>query len=217
MSNQPHQQNWVSLAHLLRPQGRKGELLAELLTDFPERFSERKRVFLMRPSIGAAPAAPPTEYELEDFWLPVGKNAGRVVLKFAGVDSISTAELLKRYEVVIPEAERAALEEDAAYISDLVGCTVFDKGKLVGVVEDVDLPAAASQDSNLPQTAPLLVVAGEEGQEFLIPFAKAWLHKLDVGGKRIEMTLPEGLLDINAPLSEEEKRLAQAALSSSES
>lgn len=211
MSNQPYQQKWVSLALLLRPQGRKGELLAELLTDFPERFSERKRVFLRRSSTSAHTAASSTEYEIEDYWMPVGKNAGRVVLKFKGVDSISDAELLKQQEVVIPEEERAALEEDTAYISDLIGCTVFDNGKAVGIIEDVDFPAAATQDSHLPEAAPLLVVKNNDGQEFLIPFAKAWLHKLDIAAKRMEMTLPSGLLDINAPLSEEEKQLEHSS------
>ena len=112
----------VTLAHLLRPQGRKGELLAELLTDFPEKFTGRQ-VFL-----GAE------EYFVESYFLPTGRNAGRVVLKFANVDSINDAEKLNGLDVTIPQEARAELEEGQTYISDLVGCAVFDGGKEIGVL-----------------------------------------------------------------------------------
>ena len=195
---------WVLLAHLLRPQGRKGEILAELLTDFPERFAERKRVYLLAPARPSARTAPPApaEYTVEDHWLPMGKNAGRVVLKLKDVDSINDAELLKGFDVAVPRSERTPLEEDAAYIEDLIGCTLFDGADEVGMVEDVEMTAAA--DPGLPATAPLLVVRGSNGEELLVPFAKAWLLKLDAENKRIEMTLPAGLLTINAPLTAED-------------
>ncbi len=207
MSEDTGQPQWTTLAHLLRPQGRKGELLAELLTDFPERFASRPRVFLLAPAKPSAKNAAPREMTVENHWLPMGKNAGRVVLKFAGVDSIQDAELLKAFEVVVPRDERVPLEEDAAYISDLMGCVVFNGPVEVGVVEDVEFPA--EEGAGVPDMAPLLVVLNSASEEILIPFAKAWLHKLDVEGKRIEMTLPEGLLGINSPFSEEEKRLAR--------
>ena len=171
----------VTLAHLLRPQGRKGELLAELLTDFPEKFTGRK-VFL-----GAE------EYFVESYFLPTGRNAGRVVLKFANVDSINDAEKLNGLDVTIPQEARAELEEDAAYISDLVGCTVFDHGKEIGTVEDVEAPAG-SENLDL---ASILVVKGISEQEYLIPFVKAYILHIDTAAKRIEMNLPEGLLEIN--------------------
>ena len=193
---------WVVLAHLLRPQGRKGEILAELLTDFPERFADRKRVFLLAPAKPATRTTPPpapAEYTVEDHWLPMGKNAGRIVLKLTGIDSINDAELLKGFDVVIPRAERTPLEQDAAYIEDLIGCTLFNGADEVGTVEDVEMTAAA--DPGLPATAPLLIVRGHNGEEMLVPFAKAWLLKLDAENKRIDMTLPPGLLTINAPLT----------------
>ena len=37
---------WIVLAQILRPQGRKGEVLADLFTDFPERFDEHPGVWL---------------------------------------------------------------------------------------------------------------------------------------------------------------------------
>ncbi len=172
----------VTLAHLLRPQGRKGELLAELLTDFPEKFTGRTV------QLGE------TEYTIDSYFLPTGRNAGRVVLKFANVDSINDAEKLNGLDVTIPAEARAPLEEDAAYISDLIGCAVFDGEREVGVVEDVDAPAG-SESLDL---ASILVVKGASGKEHLIPFVKAYIVSIDTAAKRIVMRLPDGLLEINS-------------------
>src|SRR5438874_12190844 len=73
------------IARIIRPQGRRGELLAEILTDFPEKFAERKQVWLSREDISEQ-----REYTVEDHWF----HKGRVVLHFSGVDSISQAESL---------------------------------------------------------------------------------------------------------------------------
>jgi 16S rRNA processing protein RimM len=182
---------WTVLAHLLRPQGRKGELLAELLTDFPERFADRPGLALRKPDGATQPAT------IESHWLPVGKNAGRVVLKFQGIDSINDAERLNGLEVVIPAEARAELDDDdAEYIADLLGCTLLDAEHTIGVVEDVHFPTNTA-GARLEDAAPLLVILSPTGDEILIPFAKAWIQKMDIPGKRIEMRLPEGLLEIN--------------------
>ena len=96
---------WIVLAHLLRPQGRKGEVLAELLTDFPERFDGQKRVFLAAPGF-AGEEAEARPAVVGAFWLPVGKNGGRVVLQFAGIDTISDAESIAGQDVLVPRGER---------------------------------------------------------------------------------------------------------------
>ena len=96
---------WIVLAHLLRPQGRKGEVLAELFTDFPERFEGPKRVFLAAPGFDGE-ANDARSAEVEAFWLPVGKNEGRIVLQFAGIDTISDAELIAGMDVLVPREER---------------------------------------------------------------------------------------------------------------
>ncbi|MGD0347497.1 MAG: ribosome maturation factor RimM [Terracidiphilus sp.] len=180
-------ENWVWLARVRRPQGRKGEVLAEILTDFPEKFAERRRLWLLRTE-GAAPAAP-REIELANHWL----HKGGIVLHFAGVDSISAAEQLKGLVVAVPRAERAPLAADETYIGDLLGCFLVDvagaEAVNVGEIEDVNRTAGAS---------PLLVVRGARG-EVLIPFAKSYLRRIDLEGKRVEMALPEGLVDLNAP------------------
>ena len=189
-------QAWVVLAHLLRPQGRKGELLAELLTDFPERFEEHPRVWLAAPAF-AGPASDARSAEVAAFWLPVGKNAGRVVLHLAGIDTIEAAERLAGKDVIVPAEARMELDEDAAYISDLVGCTVYDGDSPLGVVDDVHFATTPDGARRLQDAAPLLALLSPENEEILIPYAKAFLVSVDLPGKSIRMTLPEGLADIN--------------------
>jgi 16S rRNA processing protein RimM len=187
---------WIVLAQLLRPQGRKGELLAELLTDFPERFEGQRRVFLAAPGFGGT-AAEARAAEVVAFWLPVGKNEGRIVLQFAGVDSITDAETIAGQEVIVPQEERLPLDDESTYISELVGCTVYDGAAVVGVVEDVQFPTTPDGGRRLTDAAPLLAVRSLEGDEVLIPFAKAFLVTMNTEAKRIDMILPEGLVDVN--------------------
>ena len=187
---------WIVLAHLLRPQGRKGEVLAELFTDFPERFESQRRVFLAAPGFSGEEAEA-RQAEVVAFWLPVGKNEGRVVLQFAGVDTISDAETIAGLEVLVPHEERLPLDDESVYISELIGCTVYDGTRAVGVVEDVQFAMTADGGRRLEDAAPLLAVRSVEGDEILIPFAKAFLVSVDTEAKRIEMTLPEGLIEVN--------------------
>ena len=102
---------------MLRPQGRRGEVLAELHTDFPERFAERRELS------GLAPNGSRRELQLEEHWF----HKGGVVLKFAGVDSISDAEQLAGFELQVPHEQRAELEAGSAYVSEIVGCDVWDR------------------------------------------------------------------------------------------
>jgi 16S rRNA processing protein RimM len=180
-------ENWVWLARIRRPQGRKGEVLAEILTDFPEKFAERRQLWLLK--TGGAASAPPREIELSNHWL----HKSGIVLHFAGVDSIGAAEELKGMVLAIPQGDRVPLAADETYIGDLIGCVLVDvagaEAATVGEIEDVDRTAGP---------APLLVVRGARG-EVLIPFAKSYLRRIDLEGKRVEMALPEGLVDLNAP------------------
>jgi len=188
---QPEQ--WVWLARIRRTQGRKGEVLADILTDFPEKFSERRRLWLLaesdtarRPRAGLS--AEPREVELKSYWL----HKGAIVLHFAGVDSISDAESLAGLVVAIPRSERAALGEDEVYIGDLIGCTLVDVAgpspAPVGKIQNVDRSSGP---------VALLVVQGKSG-EILVPFAKSYLRKLDPDNRQVEMALPEGLVELNA-------------------
>ena len=140
------------------------------------------------------------ELELESFW----PHKARLILKFARVDTISDAESLIGAEIQIPASERAKLEPGVQYISDLVGCSVsakapeFSEAQELGTIEQVQFGAGE---------APLLVIR-KGNQEHLIPFAAEYISAIDVNGKRIELVLPEGMLEINSRLTAEEKKLS---------
>jgi 16S rRNA processing protein RimM len=186
------QSDWVRIAHLVRTQGRHGELLAEILTDFPEAFATRTAVFLASPQ----PGSTPQPVTVERHWL----HKGRLVLKFAGVDSISAAEALRGLDVVIPREQRVPLHDGSLYIDDLIGCAVLDAAQpgapVLGTIRAV-VPQ--------PETADLLVVTTAAGGEILIPFAKAYLVQVDTAAQRVTLRLPAGLLEINAPPTTEER------------
>jgi len=187
---------WITLAHLLRPQGRRGEILAELLTDFPERFDDRHRVFLAKSGFDGS-AADARAISVASHWLPVGRNQGRIVLGFEGIDSIEKAEALGGLDVLIPASERVELQDDSEYISDLIGCIVYDRADAVGTVTDVEFPTTPDGARRLPAAAPLLSVRTGSGDEVLIPYVQAFLIAVAPERKRIDMQLPEGLIDVN--------------------
>jgi 16S rRNA processing protein RimM len=182
---------FITLARVVKTQGRRGEVAVELHSDVPGRLHQGLRLFAL------AESGSRRELQIEDAW----PHKDFVVLKLAGIDSISEAEPLIGCELQVPRSERAQLREGAAYVSDLVGCTLADDGKEVGVVSDVRFGAGE---------APLLVV-GSGKSEVEIPFAQEFLARVDIETKRIEMNLPEGLLDVNAPLTEEEKKQQRAS------
>jgi len=204
-----HNPQWIVLAQILRPQGRKGEVLADLFTDFPSRFTTHPHVILappglVDPSVNAA-STPPTQpepAEVTSHWLPVGRNAGRIVLHFAGIDSIEQAQQLAGKQIVIPFSERVTLDPGAAYISDLIGCTVYDRGQPLGIVDSVQFPTSPDGSRRIEDAAPLLAIASPDGEEILIPFANAFLLEFDLPARAIRMSLPEGLTQINRPTVE---------------
>ena len=185
---------YVAIARVAKTQGRHGEVAAALLTDFPELFATRKKLFALssgnaKQSVAANPVR--RELELEEHWF----HKDMVVLKFAGVDSINDAETLIGNEIQVPRSERAELGKDEFYVSDLIGCTVTDSGREIGRIKDVQFGSGE---------APLLVIAGEK--EYLVPFADAYIEKISMDQKRLEMKLPEGMLELDAPLNQEEKQ-----------
>jgi 16S rRNA processing protein RimM len=146
---------WITLAVVIKTQGRFGEVAVELHTDAPDRFQQDMRLCAL---IGA--------------------------------------------ELQLPRSERAQLEPGWTYLSDLIGCVVFDGQREIGQIEDVQFGSGE---------APLLVVRGEQQRRgaqlpYEIPFAEAWLEKLDVERKQVRMRLPEGLLEVNAPLGKQDKQ-----------
>lgn len=177
---------FITLARVVKTQGRYGEIAAEIHTDIPGRLHSGMKILAL------SEAGSRRELQIDDVW----PHKNWLVLKLAGVDSISEAEVLMGCELQVPATERAKLEAGAFYVSDLIGCALFDSGREVGVVSDVRFGAGE---------APLLVV-GSAKHEHEIPYAQVFLKRVDLESKRIEMNLPEGLLEVNAPLTEEEKQ-----------
>ena len=178
---------FITLARVVKTQGRHGEVAAESHTDVPDRFGEGMRLYAL------AEDGQRRELKLEGLW----PHKGLVVLKFEGIDSISDAETLLRCELQVPARERAELEPGWTYVSDLVGCTVFEGEQEIGKVEDVEFGAGE---------APLLVVKGQARLPHEIPYAESYIVSVDLKAKQLHMKLPDGLLEVNAPLTEEEKK-----------
>jgi 16S rRNA processing protein RimM len=183
----PGSTEFITLARVVKTQGRHGEVAAEFHSDVPDRFAEGMKLFALSKSGDSR-----REVEIESLW----PHKGLLVLKFVGVDSMSDAETLIGSELQVPRTERAELEQGWNYVSDLVGCTVFDHGNEIGRIEDVQFGTGE---------APLLIVTGAGGKKCDVPFAEAYLEGVDLPQRQVRMTLPDGMLEINAPLTAEEK------------
>jgi 16S rRNA processing protein RimM len=196
----PSEAKFVTVARILRARGNKGEVAAELLTDFPERLPEIKELFL-RADPGTRRAV-----LLRSFWAD-RNHPGKGVFHFEGVNSIDDAEKLRGLEVQIPFEQRAVLPSGSFFVTDLIGCSVFEipastaamssspcslskTPTLLGTVRDVYFPGEGQ-----PGT-PLLALDTSHG-ELLVPLAEDICKRLDVVARRIEVQLPEGLRELN--------------------
>jgi 16S rRNA processing protein RimM len=193
---------WFLVARILKARGNKGEVAAELLTDFPERLTRLQEVF-----VGHAEGKnEPRRMALKSCWLSQN-HRGQAVFHFAGVESISEAEEFRGLEVLLPFEQRVTLPAGQYFVADLIGCSVFENPgsppimasspcslaeapSLLGTVRDVQFPG-----EEFPGT-PLLEVATSRG-ELLIPLAVDICTKIDTAARRIDVLLPEGLRDLN--------------------
>ena len=183
----------LTVARILRPHGRRGEVAAEILTDFPERLTRLASAQLWdgRPS---AKGKESRHAAIRSCWLSHSRG-GQAIFHFEGSDSISDAEKLVGLEVQIPLSERRPLPAGSYYVGDLVGCEVREKegGTVVGRVRDVEFTGEGVAGT------PLLVVDSARG-ELLIPLAQEICVKIDTAARRIEVILPEGLRELNSEL-----------------
>jgi 16S rRNA processing protein RimM len=173
------------VARILRPHGRRGEVAAEILTDFPDRLTRLKSAQLWNGR------TEPRSVIVRSCWLSHSRG-GQAIFHFEGSDSISDAEKLVGLEVQVPLSERIALPAGTFYVSDLVGCEIYerDSGQLVGRVRDVQFPGEELKGT------PLLEVDSPQG-ELLIPLAQEICLQIDTSARRIEVVLPEGLRELN--------------------
>jgi 16S rRNA processing protein RimM len=167
----------IFVARTVKTRGLKGELVAELLTDFPERFEQISEL------TGIGPTGEPKLLDLESYWF----QNDRVVLKFVGYDSIESAKTLVGFELGLPEEERVQLSAGEFYDWELEGCSVkIGDGSAVGKVREVMRTGGVE----------LLVVEDEKGREHLIPMAQSIVVEIDLEDRKIVIDPPEGLLDL---------------------
>ena len=186
----------VSVGRIRGPQGRRGEVAVEIKTDFPERFAAGANFLLTCDATGKGNTR---DYRVEQAWF----HKGNVILKFAGVESISDAEALQGLEVMIPRAQRKEVPAGMYYLADLIGCRVLEADSEIGVVGDWEETPAGVVLHVQP--------AGEQSKpddEILIPFAREICFEIDVEQRVIRVALPEGLLEMNLgePLARRTRR-----------
>jgi 16S rRNA processing protein RimM len=169
----------VIVARVAKPRGVRGEVAAELLTDFPERFDWLEELIAVFPNSRRARLA------LESHWL----HGDRIVLKFRGFDSPEEAAALAGCELAVPEDEAVELEEGEFYDWQLEGCLVETiEGRALGTVREV---------LHTGGEAPVLIIRDEDEKENLVPLAESICVEIDVERKLIRVDAPEGLLELD--------------------
>lgn len=167
----------VIVARAVRTRGLKGEVVADLLTDFPERFEDVERL------IAVAANGQRQIVELEDFWF----QKDRVILKFKDYDDVDKAKALVGLNFAVPEDERVELEEGEYYDWELEGCMVqLVDQTVVGPVRSI-LRTGGTE---------ILSIAANDGREVFVPLAAEIVVEIDIAAKKIVIDPPEGLLEL---------------------
>ena len=167
----------IVVARVARTRGLRGEVVADLLTDFPGRFEDLDSV------IAIAPDGSRRSLQIEEHWF----HGNRIVFKFASYDSIDEAKELAGFQLAVPASERVELPKDHFYEWELAGCRVETiDGKLIGLVREVMRTGGVE----------ILVVTNEAGREFLIPMAQEICVEINVEQKVVRVDPPEGLLEL---------------------
>ena len=164
----------------------RGEVAAEILTDFPQRLTKLRSAELWNARTSAS-----RPVKIRKCWLSHSRG-GQAIFHFEGSDSVDAAKQLVDLEVQIPLSERMVLPAGSFYVSDLAGCDVVERdgGAAIGRVRDVQFPGEGLKGT------PLLEVDSPTG-ELLIPLAQEICMHIDTAARRIEVVLPEGLRDLN--------------------
>lgn len=171
---------WLEIGKIVGVQGLQGELRVYPNSDFPERFEQPGKRWLLRPD---APDPQPIEL-LSGRYVA---NKGLYIIKLAGITERTQAENLRGCRLLVPESDRPTLESDEFHVLDLLELPVFDQAtqQRLGIVVDV-LPAGNDLlEVKLDATATTV----------LIPFVEAIVPVVDLAQKRIEITPPPGLID----------------------
>lgn len=165
----------VAVARIVKPRGLRGEMAADVLTDFPERFEGLCDVTAL------LPGGHRRSLKIQDTWF----QKGRIILKFEGVDTFEDAEPLRDAEICVNESEAVELQENEFFDWELEGCeAITTDGEPIGKVREVMRTGGTE-----------VLVIDAHGREVLIPFAKSICIDVDIEGKRVIIDPPEGLLE----------------------
>jgi 16S rRNA processing protein RimM len=165
----------VAVGRIVRPQGRRGEVRLQSLTDEPGRLGALAECYLVPPPEGER-----RRVEAVRFQGPAP------VLKLQGSESLGDAEALVGRLVSIPRDAVRALPADRFYVFDLVGCAVETvDGTCVGTIDDVWEGPAHD-----------LWVVRADGRECLVPAVAAIVARVDLAARRVVIRPPEGLLEL---------------------
>jgi 16S rRNA processing protein RimM len=170
----------IAVGVIRKAHGVRGEASVEPWTDSVERFETLESVTLVSPD----------ERETREATVEsVRIHAGRALVKFAGIDAPEDVQLLHNWTVEIPEEQARELEEDEYFLHDLVGLTLVDaEGRERGVVLE-----AYEGGGGI-----LLNVKRADGREFEVPFAADLCTEIDLAAKRMVVSLPEGIEDLDS-------------------
>jgi 16S rRNA processing protein RimM len=204
---------FVTLAKIVRVRGRIGEVAATILTDFPERLTKLRQALLLDP------AGRRRDVRIRRCWLATS-HGGQAIFHFEGVNSINEAQQFVGCEVQLPIAQRAPLPAGRFFVTDLIGCEVwecasghgpglsevegFSRAETAAKSEGASAPEGPGaellgsvRDVYLESGTPLLAVSTPNGGELLIPFADEICTRIDPAARRIEVRLPPGLRELN--------------------
>ena len=165
----------VAIARIVKPRGLRGECVADILTDFPERFEETGEVTAKFPNGDLKTLV------IGDFRF----QKDRILLKFDGIDDVDAAEALRGCDICVDEDATVELEEGEFFDWELEGCRVeLESGESIGEVRELMRTGGTE----------ILVVRGES-KDYLIPFAESICTVVDTEAKLIRIDPPAGLLD----------------------
>jgi 16S rRNA processing protein RimM len=173
----PDEDDLITVAHIVKVRGLRGEVVADLLTDFPQRFAGLTSL------IGLNEDGTRRSLQIEEHWF----HGDRIVFKFAGFDGVEEAKELVGYALALPADKRIELPQDSFYDWELGGCRVETiSGAHVGEVRNIMRTGGVE----------LLAVVDDAGHERLIPMVSDICVEIDVEKKLIRIDPPEGLLEL---------------------
>jgi 16S rRNA processing protein RimM len=170
----------ITVGRVLRPQGIRGEVVVEVLSDVPERFAPGSRL------TGVREGKPGLTVEV----VASRPHKSGAVVRFAGSEDRDQAEELRGLWLEIPRSQVPPAEPGTYYQYELVGCLCRVSGEELGRVAEV-----------VEDGGGLLLIVEGEGRRIPVPFVREFLREVDVAGARIDLELPPGLVETCASRS----------------